>query len=250
MEYIEFANRMIQDLKREFNEVRLDEKERIYIGSEFTNASLPLRTMYKEYKILGYQKNLQKYIKIISEILNTYKFRLNLNNTFPFIKSKDFGTNINHNFVKEDLFCDLSLFYVVDLGEVFRFVVYDDLQNADIDFEVLKTESMKNLNKITNILCKLDDMHHLYCLHFNSDFGATLFLTKHIQHQIRKKIGTDILFCMPSCTRLICTTYDEHMLNTNLYILRKLINEDEDTNKISEKIYRRDAQGNYSIVNY
>ena len=43
------------------------------------------------------------------------------------------------------------------MGEVFRFVVYDDLENADIDFEVLKTESMKNLNKITNILSRLDD---------------------------------------------------------------------------------------------
>lgn len=30
MEYIEFANRMIQDLKREFKEVRLDEKHHIY----------------------------------------------------------------------------------------------------------------------------------------------------------------------------------------------------------------------------
>ena len=27
MEYIEFANRIVQDLKREFNEVRLDEKK-------------------------------------------------------------------------------------------------------------------------------------------------------------------------------------------------------------------------------
>jgi uncharacterized protein YtpQ (UPF0354 family) len=249
MEYVEFANRIVQDLKREFNEVRLDEKERIYIGSEFTNASLPLSVMYRECQKVGYQKNLQNYIKIISDILNCYKFKLNLKNTFPFIKSKDFGVDINHNFVKEDLFCDLSLFYVTDLGEVFRFVLYDDLKNANIDFEVLKNESIKNLNKITNILCKLDDNHLFYSLRFSSDFGATLFLSEHIQQQIKKKVGTDILFCMPSCTRFICTSYNENTLNTNLFILRQLIKKDNDINKISEKIYRRNALGNYSIVN-
>lgn len=249
MEYIEFANQIIQDLKREFKEVRLDEKERIYIGSEFTNASLPLKTLYQEHLIVGYQKNLQNYIKIISDILNCYRFKLNLSNVFPFVKPKDFGEGINHNFIKEDLFCNLSLFYVVDMGEVFRFVLLDDLKNANIDLKVLKNESMKNLNKITNILNRLDDKHHIYSLRFNSDFGATLFLTEHIQQQIRKKVGTDILFCMPSSTCFICTVYSEHTLNTNLYLLHQLIKEDEDINKISERIYRRDAQGNYSIVN-
>lgn len=249
MEYIEFANRMIQDLKREFKEVRLDEKDRIYVGSEFTNASLPLKTLYKEHLLVGYQKNLQNYIKIISDILNCYRFRLNLSNVFPFVKQKDFGEDINNNFIKEDLFCNLSLFYVVDMGEVFRFVLLDDLENANIDLKVLRNKSMKNLNKITNILSRLDEKHHIYSLRFNSDFGASLFLTENIQQQIKKKIGTDILFCMPSCTRFICTAYDEHMLNTNLYILRQLIDEDEDINKISKNIYRRDAQGDYSIVN-
>ncbi|WP_277668778.1 DUF1444 family protein [Caproiciproducens galactitolivorans] len=249
MKYMEFTNRIIQDLKKEFNEVRLDEKDRIYIGSEFTNASLPIRTMYQEYQIVGYQKNLQNYIKIISDILNCYKFKLSLSNVFPFVKTKEFGEDIHHNFVKEDLFCNLSLFYVVDMGEVFRFVLHDDLKNANIDLKRLKNESMKNLNKMTNLLSRLDDKPHIYTLRFNSDFGASLFLTENIQQQIKKKIGTDILFCMPSCTRFICTAYDEHMLNTNLYILRQLIDEDEDINKISKNIYRRDAQGDYSIVN-
>ena len=224
-------------------------KEKEYTLVASTNASLPLSVMYRECQKVGYKKNLQNYIKIISDILNCYKFKLNLNNTFPFIKSKDFGVDTNHNFIKEDLFCNLSLFYVVDMGEVFRFVLYDDLENANIDLKVLKNESMKNLNKIINLLSRLDDKHHIYSLRFNSDFGATLFLTEHIQQQIRKKIGKDIIFCMPSCNSFICTSYDERTLNTNLYILRQLINEDEDINKISEKIYRRDAHGNYSIVN-
>ncbi|QAT62838.1 DUF1444 family protein [Acidilutibacter cellobiosedens] len=248
MEYMEFANRMIQDLKREFNEVRLDEKERLYIGSEFTNASLPLRTMYQEHQIVGYQKNLQNYIKIISDVLNCYRFKLNLSNVFPFVKPKEFGEDINHNFIREDLFCNLSLFYVVDMGEVFRFVLYDDLKNANIDLKILKNESMKNLNKMTNFLGRLDDALHIYTLYFNSDFGATLFLTEHIQQQIRKKVGTDILFCMPSSSCFICAKHNEHTIDTQLYILRQLIEIEKDINKISKNIYRKDSQGNYSII--
>ena len=65
--------------------------------------------MYQEYKIVGYQTTLKNYIQIISEILNTYRFKVNLDNIFPFIKPKTFSTtDINQNLIHKDLFC----FYV------------------------------------------------------------------------------------------------------------------------------------------
>ena len=62
-----------------------------------SNVSISIESMYQEYKIVGYQTTLKNYIQIISEILNTYRFKVNLDNIFPFIKPKTFSTtDINH----------------------------------------------------------------------------------------------------------------------------------------------------------
>lgn len=249
MEYVEFVRQIIRDLRNEFSEVRMDGKDRVYIAKDVTNVSIPLKPMYQEYQFAGYKKTLKNYIQIILEILNTYKFKLNLDNIFPFIKPKTFSTtDTNQNFIYEDLFCDLAIYWVADMGEVFRFISVDDLNNSDISLDTLKEKSFQNINRITNPLVQLDKALKIYTLRFDTDYAATLFLTENIQKQIKQKIGSDILFCMPSSVSLICAKYQESTFNTYINILKQLIAIDNDVNKISNKIYRRDYNENYSII--
>lgn len=248
MEYMEFVRQIIKDLRNEFDEVRIDGKDRIYVAKDVTNMSILAKTMYQEYKVIGYQATLKNYIKIISEILNTYRFQINLDNIFPFIKPKTFSNDSNHNFICEDLFCDLAVYWVADIGEVFRFISIEDLENSNISLNTIKEKSFQNLNKIINPLVQLDKALEVYTLRFDTDYAATLFLSEHIQKQIQKRIGNDILFCMPSSTSLICAKYKKSSFETYKHILQQLIMLDRDTNKISNNIYRQDANGNYSII--
>jgi uncharacterized protein YtpQ (UPF0354 family) len=249
MEYMEFVRQIIKDLKNEFNIVKMDGKDKIYVAKDVTNISIPTKSMYQEYKTVGYQATLNNYIKIIAEILDTYKFKINLENIFPFIKPKTFSTtNANQNFIYEDLFCDLAIYYVADMGEVFRFISVDDLNNSDISLNTLKERSFQNLNRITNPLVQLDKAIEVYTLRFDTDYAATLFLSEHVKKQIQKKIGYDILFCMPSSTSLICAKYKKSSFETYKHILQQLIMLDKDTNKISNNIYRKDVNGNYSVI--
>ncbi|MEM0143725.1 MAG: hypothetical protein QXL94_07260, partial [Candidatus Parvarchaeum sp.] len=86
MQYNEFTNRIIKDLSLKFDEVRIDSKDRIYVAKNVTNVSVPLKAMYHEYRTIGYVQTFKNYMKIISDILDTYKFKLDLNNVFPFVK--------------------------------------------------------------------------------------------------------------------------------------------------------------------
>ena len=86
MKYEEFTNKIIKDLKSLFDEVRIDNEDRIYIAKGVTNVSVPIKPMYQEYLLYGYTKNLKNYLKIINNILDTYKFKLDLSNVFPLIK--------------------------------------------------------------------------------------------------------------------------------------------------------------------
>lgn len=248
MEYMEFVRQIINDLRNEFDVVKMDGKDKIYVAKDVTNMSIPAKTMYQEYKAIGYQATLKNYIKIISGILDTYRFKINLDNIFPFVKSKTFSNDGNHNLICEDLFCDLVIYWVADIGEVFRFISVDDLNNSDISLYTLKERSLQNLNRITNPLIRIDKALEVYTLRFDTDYAATLFLSEHVKKQIQKKIGKDILFCMPSSTSLICAKYKKSSFETYKHILQQLIMLDKDTNKISNNIYRKDVNGNYSVI--
>lgn len=248
MEYMEFVRQIIKDLRNEFDVVKMDGKNKIYVAKDVTNVSIPTKSMYQEYQFTGYKQTFKNYMQIINDILNTYRFKLDLNNVFPFVKSSEFGKDSQQDFISEKLFCNLSLFWVADMGEVFRFITKDDLANSNIDIDTLKTKSFENLNKITNILAQLDKTLPIYSLRFNTDYAATLFLSKYVQEQIQRKVGDDILFCMPSSSTFICAKYQELTFNTYSKILKHLITIDNDVNKISDKIYRQNKDGTYTIV--
>lgn len=66
-------------------------KKYIRLGTGATHVELPIYNMYKEYQVTGYDNTKNMYIKVASEILNQYKFKINYNNVFPLFKSIDFG---------------------------------------------------------------------------------------------------------------------------------------------------------------
>ena len=142
-------------------------------------------------------------------------------------------------FYRKPLFADIDLLYVTDEGEIFRFILDSD----DFDKEKLEESAMENLNKITNILSRLDNSLDIYALRYTSDYGATMILNNSIIKQIHKVIGQDYLFCIPSSTTLIVARNHKPYID----IIKLLILADNDPNKISNAIYCCN-HGIYSIV--
>ena len=226
----EFTEKITRDFKMEFSEVEVEEKY-IRIGAEVTHVELPISSIYKEYQVAGYDNIKKLYIKIANEVLNQYKFKVDYNNVFPLLKSRDFGKGEkNLDFCREQAFVDIDTLYVTDEGEIFRFV----LESDDVDFDKIKKRAWENLNKITNPLVKLDKMLDIFCLKYSTDYNSTLLLSAALQKQIYKKVGEDYLFAIPSSTALVVAKYQPEYIK----IIESLIMIDKDPNVISDKVYQ------------
>lgn len=248
MEFNEFVRQVVKDLKWEFNysEVRMDGKDRLYVERGPTNVSIPLHPWHQECLVYGYQESFQNYKKMINDVLNLYRFKLDVSNVYPFVKHESLA--MSDEFIHEDIFCDLKLYWVSDMEEAFRFVSMEDMKDAGIDMDTLKAKSFENLNRIVIPLVRLDETIGIYTFPFVTDYAATLFLSENIQKQIQRKIGDDILFCMPSSSCLLLTKYHPSTYRTYIQILKHLISIDIDANTISDRVYRRDGNGEYSII--
>ncbi len=167
----QFIQNILEDFKKEFIEVNLEEKL-IHIGGGVTYVELPVESMYKEYQVIGYDNTRKMYIKIANKILNQYKFTINYNNVYPMLKNKNFGKVENDlGLYREHIFADIDLFYVTDEGQVFRFIQEKD----DVDFDMIKKSAWENLNKMRNPLVKLDNVLEIYTLKFTTDYNSTLY---------------------------------------------------------------------------
>jgi len=195
-------------------------------------VSIPVSSIYREYQeTKDYGKTLKLYVDIINDILNQYKFKIDYNNVYPFIKSMDFGKGENDiQFYREQAFIDIDVLYVTDMGETFRFI----LQTDDVDFDKMKKAAWENLNKMANPLVKLDKTLDVFCLKYSTDYNSTLLLSTALQNQIHKKIGKDYLFAIPSSTTLIVARYRPEYIS----IIKSLMAIDTDTNRISDKVYQ------------
>jgi uncharacterized protein YtpQ (UPF0354 family) len=225
----QFLENILHDFKKEFPQVELGERY-IRLSTGITHAELPISTMYKEYQIIGYDNTKRMYIEVANGILSQYKFKINYNNVFPLLKSMEFGNEKKDlGFYREHAFADIDILYVTDEGEVFRYVLNTD----DVDFDKMKRAAWENINKITNPLVKLDKILDIFCLKYSTDYNSTLLLSDWIQNQIRKKIGPDYLFAIPSQTTLIIARCRLEYIK----IIESLIMIDNDPNKVSDKVY-------------
>jgi uncharacterized protein YtpQ (UPF0354 family) len=226
----EFTEKILHDFKKVFPEVKKEEKF-IRLGTGVTHVELPINSMYKEYQVTDYESIKKLYIKVSNEILNQYKFKVDYNNVYPLLKSREFGKGEKDlGFYREQAFADIDIFYASDIGEVFRFILNSD----DVDFDKMKKAAWENLNKMANPLVKLDKTLDVFCLKYSTDYNSTLLLSTALQNQIHKKIGRDYLFAIPSSTTLIVSRYRPEYIK----IIESLILIDKDPNRISDKVYR------------
>jgi len=227
----DFTNKIILDLNKRFSEAIL-EGNNIIVKSGPTSMSIPISSVYREYQeIKDYGKTLTSYIRIISDILSQYEFKIDYTNVYPLLKSRMFGKGEKDlDFYREHAFADVDTLYVTDEGELFRFLLYSD----DVDFELVKKSAWENLNKMRNPLVKLDKALEIYTLKFTTDYNSTLLLSTALQNQICKKIGRDYLFAIPSSTVLVVARYCPEYIR----ILEALMTMDKDPNKISNKVYQ------------
>jgi len=240
LSFTAFSNKIVSDLNKCFSGVIL-EGNSLVINSGSAGMSVPISSMYSEYQRLNnYKRTLKIYVDIIHNILNQYDFKIDYNNVYPMLKSKDFGNAEKHlGFYREPAFADIDIFYVSDEAETFRFV----LNNDDVDFDKMKKAAWKNLNKLTNILVQLDDTLDIYHMKYSTDYNASFLLSDSIQKQILKKVGQDYIFAIPSSTTLLVARYHTEYLK----IINRFIMADKDPNKISDKIYQF-KNGVFNIV--
>ena len=227
----DFSRKIIFDLNKTFPKARLQGKY-VVVESDPNSVSIPASSIYREYQeVKDYRKTLKLYVDIINDILNQYKFKIDYSSVYPFLKSMDFGKGENDiQFYREQAFTDIDILYVSDMGETFRFI----LQTDDVDFEKVKKRAWENLNKMANPLVKLDKTFEIFCLKYSTDYNSTLLLSTALQNQICKKIGRDYLFAIPSSTTLIVAKLRHEYIK----IIESLIRIDNDSNKVSDKVYR------------
>ena len=231
LSFANFSSKIILDLNKIFPKARLEGKY-VVVESEPNSVSIPVSSIYREYQeVKDYRKTLKLYVDIINDILNQYKFKIDYNSVYPFLKSRDFGKGENDiQFYREQAFTDIDILYVSDMGETFRFI----LQTDDVDFYKMKMAAWENLNKMANPLVKLDKTLDIFCPKYSTDYNSTLLLSTALQNQIHKKIGKDYLFAIPSSTTLIVARYRPEYIK----IIESLIMIDKDPNVISDKVYQ------------
>ena len=87
----DFSRKIIFDLNKTFPIARVQGKY-VIVESNPNSVSVPISSIYGEYQETeDYGKTLESYIKIINDILNQYKFKIDYNNVYPLLKSRDFG---------------------------------------------------------------------------------------------------------------------------------------------------------------
>lgn len=234
-----FTLKISNDLKMHFAIVDI-RGEMLYTDNGTVDVSIPIKTIYQEYRFKeNYKETLMQYIEIIKEILGQYKFIIDYSNVYPILENNNFGRNENICFYREPFVLDLNWLFVSDMGQTFRYV----LSNDNVDFNKLTTSAWSNLNKMTNVLEKLDETLHIYSFAFNSDYASSLLFSSSIKKQIRDKLGDDYIFAIPAATCVIVAKYRPSYIN----IIKPLMRSTTDPHKISGRIYRC-RKGNYEYV--
>ena len=234
----EFTEKISYDFKKVFPEVKVGENL-IHIGSGVTHVELPLGSMYREYQMTEYCNIKELYVKIASEILNKYKFKVDYANVYPILKRHDFGINSKVQFYRKKAFLDIDILFVSDMGETFRFFTTDD----DVDFSLLERKAAENINKISAALVPLDKGMQVYTLRYTTDYASSLLLSETMNKQIQRKVGDDILIAIPSNSFFLVAKFSY----CNQELLKYLVETDTDPNKVSNAVYRR-KEGMYMKV--
>lgn len=225
----QFSLKISNNLKKHFAIVDI-RGEMLYVDSGAVDVSIPMKSIFEEYRLNGnYEQTLMQYTEIIKEILGQCKFSIDYSNVYPTIELSDFGKSEKVSFYRKSFTLDLDFLFVTDCGQTFRYVL-----NTDNPDEGVSVAAFRNLNKLSNILIKLDPQMEIYANRFNTDYAAVSLFSSSIQMQIKKKIGNDYIFAIPSSTTLIVAKYNPEYLP----IIKSIILCETNSHKISKRIYR------------
>ncbi|WP_069649780.1 DUF1444 family protein [Caloranaerobacter ferrireducens] len=227
----QFKFKLLNDIKKVYENAELN-KELITFEFGTLEVIIDTKDMYKLY---GKSKNNYNTVKkhclnAVKEIIEETRFKVNYNKVFPIIKPKDFGSDKEINFIREEFTDDLDILYAVDMGDIYRFVTKHD----NVDIELLKKSAINNINKIYNVLVKLDEELSVYTLGFTTDLGSSMILSKNFIKQIYRKVGKSFLFAIPFNGTLVVAE------NNDKYIdyLNELIKMIQEIDKISDSVYK------------
>lgn len=226
--YSKFKMYIFNDIKKTYEKSIINE-EVLIINHDCYEISILLKDSYESYCFLGdYRIYFEHLLTNIEEHINKHKFRLNPDRIYPMIKSKDFGKNETFPFIRDNLFLDLDVLYVQDMGEMYRYISDNDI----LENEGIRLSAYNNLKKISNTLIEID--MDIYMYKFESDFNSSMILKEDEMKRIINKVGNKFLMAIPNGITLILAA---DYLN-NYSVISRLIREEEYKNKISDKIYR------------
>lgn len=241
MDFNNFKTEIFNDLVKIYPTARLI-GDTIKISNDDVQVSIPIGTSYMSYTVNEEYKEVEEsLLEAIEEALKNSTFEIDYNNVYPFIKNADFGKRDNLKFYREHFALDLDILYVSDMKESLRFV----LQSDNVDFKKMREAAFNNLNRLGNILMKVDKDFEIYVLRFDSSFAAALTLSDEIQRQIKKKVGKNYLMAIPSSSTLIVAKNIQGYKD----ILKHIIDTESDPNKISDNIYLY-KNGKYEYAEY
>ncbi|SHH83181.1 Protein of unknown function [Caloranaerobacter azorensis DSM 13643] len=237
----QFKLKLLNDIKKVYENAELNKE---LITFEFGTLEIIVDTK-DMYKLYGESKNNYNTVKkhclnVIKEIIEEKRFKVNYNKVFPLLKNKNFGLDKEIGFIREEFTDDLDILYAVDMGDIYRFVTKHD----NVDIELLKKSAINNINKIYNVLVKLDEELPIYTLGFTTNVGSSMILSENFIKQINKKVGKSFLFAIPYDGTLVVAE------NNDKYIdyLNELIKMIPEIDKISNSVYKyKDGKIEYAV---
>ena len=232
---LDLVSALEKELIKRFGSCQLT-NDSIIIKTEQMDINIPISKAYEDYKGSGdHTKLVKSFVETITEMQDKYKFEIDYNEVFPFVKHSSFMKDNNIPFVRERLFLDLDLLYVSNLSNSFRFILKGD----SFDLHILKERAFNNLNLALNKITRIDESFDIYSLNIQTDLAATFLFSKNIQKQIRKFVGKNFIFAVPSSSTLLIAKD----LPDYKRILKDVIELDPDPNKISSSVYRWTSSG-------
>jgi uncharacterized protein YtpQ (UPF0354 family) len=217
--------------------------ELLRISDGAVDLSIPIGQIYKEYSsgTKNYKEILSAYLKTIKEIIEKHNFKVDYNTVYPLLRHRTFGINEQCEFYRKSLLLDIDLMLASDMGELFRYVLMND---KGVNYKQAYEAAMVNLNKLADVLVKVDDRLEIYTTKYSSDYASSLLLNKNMQQQILKKIGPSYMFAIPAYSVLFVAPISEY----NIEVLKVLIKENSDPNIISDRVMLHTTDGSYHFV--
>ncbi|MTI67144.1 MAG: DUF1444 family protein [Firmicutes bacterium] len=224
-----FELKLFNDVREKYEGAELDDNM-----ITFKYGSLEIMISVSDmYKLYNEEKNYYSVklhcLKVIQETIEEKRFKLDYSKVLPLIKSAFFGIEEDTDFIRDKLTPDLDILYVVDLGDVYRFITYTDCRNIG----KLRESALKNLNKVYNAVITLDKELDIYSLTYTNDLTATMILSEKIVNQIYKRVGKRFLFAIPDSGTIIITKNQYKGID----YLKELIKVCPKVNEISDNVY-------------